>query len=294
MTTIAPPKQPNTGSAKTQNPLEIYLREINATDLLTADQEKALARKIQKGDAEARDWMVRANLRLVVNIARKYNHRGLPLQDLIEEGNLGLLRAVEGFDPTMGTRFSTYASYWIKQSIKRSLINTSKTIRIPAYMVELLSKWRRASARLMDVLGRNGTDEEIARLLGVERRKLPMIRKAIHVQSSAPQSDHHENGWSLSDVVSDSRVTTPDADLLKSDALNHIMNRLKHMNQRDSIVLEMRFGLNGMQSHTLKEIGQRLGITRERVRQIEIEALAQLGDELKAPQERRFFKKTVA
>jgi RNA polymerase primary sigma factor len=114
------------------------------------------------------------------------------------------------------------------------------------------------------------------------------------VQSSAPQSDHHENGWSLSDVVSDSRVTTPDADLLKSDALNHIMNRLKHMNQRDSIVLEMRFGLNGMQSHTLKEIGQRLGITRERVRQIEIEALAQLGDELKAPQERRFFKKTVA
>jgi RNA polymerase primary sigma factor len=174
------------------------------------------------------------------------------------------------------------------------MLVTSKTIRIPAYMVELLSKWRRANARLMDVLGRNGTDEEIARLLGVERRKLPMIRKAIHVQSSAPQSDHHENGWSLSDVVSDSRVTTPDANLLKSDALNHIMTSLKHMNKRDSIVLEMRFGLNGMQTHTLKEIGKRLGITRERVRQIEIEALAQLSDELKAPQERRYFKKTVA
>ena len=294
MPTIAPPTRPSTGSSRSENPLEIYLREINATALLTADQEKALARKIQKGDAEARDWMVRANLRLVVNIARKYNHRGLPLQDLIEEGNLGLLRAVEGFDPTMGTRFSTYASYWIKQSIKRSLINTSKTIRIPAYMVELLSKWRRANARLMDVLGRNGTDEEVARLLGIERRKLPMIRKAIHVQTSAPQSDHQASGWALGDVVSDDRVTTPEAELIKSDALKHIMDSLKDMNQRDSLVLEMRFGLNGQAPHTLKEIGRRLGITRERVRQIEMEALTQLGDELKAPQERRYFKKTVA
>ncbi|MCS5630639.1 MAG: RNA polymerase sigma factor RpoD/SigA, partial [Pirellulaceae bacterium] len=175
-----------------------------------------------------------------------------------------------------------------------SLINTSKTIRIPAYMVELLSKWRRANARLMETLGRNGTDEEVARLLGVERRKLPMIRKAIHVQSSAPQSDHHENGWSLSDVVSDERVRTPEANLVKADALNHVMNSLKDMNPRDALILEMRFGLNGQQPHTLKEIGKRLGITRERVRQIEIESLTQLGDELKAPRERRYFKKTVA
>ena len=133
-------------SSGVQAPLETYLREINQTDLLTAEQEVQLARRIAGGDAEARDHMVRANLRLVVNIARGYCGKGLVLQDLIEEGNLGLLRAVEGFDPEMGTRFSTYASYWIKQSIKRSLVNCAKTIRVPAYMVELLSKWRRASA----------------------------------------------------------------------------------------------------------------------------------------------------
>ena len=136
-----------------QSPLETYLREINQTALLTADQEKSLARAIEKGDTAARDQMVRANLRLVVNIARGYTGKGMALQDLIEEGNLGLLRAVEGFDPTMNTRFSTYASYWIKQSIKRALVNTAKTIRIPAYMVELLSKWRRATNKLNDELG---------------------------------------------------------------------------------------------------------------------------------------------
>src|SRR6202795_2890107 len=146
-----------------QSPLETYLREINETSLLNAQQEKELALEIENGNSEARDHMVRANLRLVVNIARSYTGKGLGLQDLIEEGNLGLLRAVEGFDPSMNTRFSTYASYSIKQSIKRGLANTAKTIRIPAYMVELLAKWHRASLQLQDKLGRTPTDEEIAR-----------------------------------------------------------------------------------------------------------------------------------
>jgi len=145
------PSKNRTDSA-VQTPLETYLREINETPLLTAQQEKELAYRIEDGDHEARDQMVRANLRLVVNIARGYTGKGLGLQDLIEEGNLGLLRAVEGFDPSMNTRFSTYASYWIKQSIKRALVNTAKTIRIPAYMVELLAKWRRATAKLQDEL----------------------------------------------------------------------------------------------------------------------------------------------
>ena len=149
-------------SPSVQSPLETYLREINETSLLSADDEHELAIAIGAGDNQARDRMVRANLRLVVNIARGYTGKGLSLQDLIEEGNLGLLRAVEGFDPAIGTRFSTYASYWIKQSIKRALINTAKTIRIPAYMVELLSKWRRASSRLAEELGRTPTPEEIA------------------------------------------------------------------------------------------------------------------------------------
>ena len=277
-----------------QSPLEIYLRDINETDLLTADQEKELARRVQNGDAEARDWMVRANLRLVVNIARNYTNKGLAFQDLIEEGNLGLMRAVEGFDPTVGTRFSTYASYWIKQSIKRALINSAKTIRIPAYMVELLSKWRRAGNRLLETLGRKGSNEEIARLLGVERRKLPMIRKAIKVYNSTPQTDHREDGWTLGDIVADDRTETPENELIKADALQHIMRRLGEMEEREMMVLEMRYGLNGREPHTLKEIGNRLGLTRERVRQIEVEALGRLADDLKAPMERRYFDRTVA
>src|ERR671936_2077017 len=170
-----------TRSSSVQSPLETYLREINETALLTADQEKDLARRIEVGDTEARDQMVRANLRLVVNIARGYTGKGLALQDLIEEGNLGLLRAVEGFDPNMNTRFSTYASYWIKQSIKRALVNTAKTIRIPAYMVELLAKWRRANAKLQDELGRPPTHEEIAKSLNLPKKKLGIIKKAIRV-----------------------------------------------------------------------------------------------------------------
>ena len=153
-----------------QSPLETYLREINETALLNAQEEKELANRIREGDAAARDRMVRANLRLVVNIARSYTGKGLGLQDLIEEGNLGLLRAVQGFDPNMNTRFSTYASYWIKQSIKRAVINTGKTIRIPAYMNELRVKWRRATAKLQDKLGRTPTNEEIATSLNLPKK----------------------------------------------------------------------------------------------------------------------------
>jgi len=171
-------KTPRKGTGAAQSPLETYLREINETALLSAAEELELAEGIAQGDVRARDRMVRANLRLVVNIARGYTGKGLGLQDLIEEGNLGLLRAVEGFDPKVGTRFSTYASYWIKQSIKRALINSAKTIRIPAYMVELLSKWRRATARLSEELGRAPTQEEVARVLGLPKKKLPIIRKA--------------------------------------------------------------------------------------------------------------------
>src|SRR5437867_13332985 len=190
-------------SDSVQSPLETYLREINETALLNADQEKELAYRIEEGDGQARDQMVRANLRLVVNIARGYSGKGLALQDLIEEGNLGLLRAVEGFDPNMNTRFSTYASYWIKQSIKRALVNTAKTIRIPAYMVELLAKWRRATARLTEELGRTPTPEEVARVLGLARKKLPIIKKAIKIYNSTPQTDQAEAGWSLGEMVTD-------------------------------------------------------------------------------------------
>ena len=224
-----------------QSPLETYLREINETSLLTADDEHQLAIAIGAGDTQARDRMVRANLRLVVNIARGYTGKGLSLQDLIEEGNLGLLRAVEGFDPAIGTRFSTYASYWIKQSIKRALINTAKTIRIPAYMVELLSKWRRATSRLSEELGRTPTPEEIARVLGLPRKKLPIIKKAIRIYNLTPQTDQADAGWSLGEMVMDDRARSPDEEMVESDNLTHVMQQLQTMDPREATVLRMRF-----------------------------------------------------
>ncbi len=273
-------------SSSVQTPLETYLREINETALLSAADERRLATQIGEGDVEARDHMVRANLRLVVNIARGYTGKGLGLQDLIEEGNLGLLRAVEGFDPAVGTRFSTYASYWIKQSIKRALINSAKTIRIPAYMVELLSKWRRATARLSEGLGRTPTPEEIARVLGLPKKKLPIIKKAIRIYNSTPQTDQAESGWSLGEMIMDDRMRDPEEEMLEHDDLAHVMEMLETMDKREATVLRMRFGLGEQDPHTLKEIGESLGLTRERVRQIETEALKKLAENLKDPRER--------
>ena len=279
VTTKTRPKR----SSSVQSPLETYLREINETSLLSADDEQELALAIGEGDVHARDRMVRANLRLVVNIARGYTGKGLGLQDLIEEGNLGLLRAVEGFDPAVGTRFSTYASYWIKQSIKRALINTAKTIRIPAYMVELLSKWRRASTRLAEELGRTPTPEEVARVLGLAKKKLPIIKKAIRIYSLTPQTDQTDAGWSLGEMVMDERMRSPEEELVEHDNLAHVMRQLQIMDEREATVLRMRFGLDEHEPRTLKEIGESLGLTRERVRQIETEALAKLAESLEGP-----------
>jgi RNA polymerase primary sigma factor len=233
------PRPHSPSNCAAQSPLEIYLREINETPLLSAAQEKELAYRVENGDGAARDYLARANLRLVVNIARRYAGKGLGLQDLIAEGNLGLLRAVERFDPSMNTRFSTYASYWIKQSIKRALVNTGHTIRLPAYVVELLTKWRRATAQLNDELGRTPTLEEVAQVLNLPKKKLNIIKKAISIYNASPQGGQAESDLSLDELFADTR-------------------------------------------ETLKEIGERLGLTRERVRQIEVEALGKLREQLEA------------
>ncbi len=269
-------------SSAAQNPLETYLREINETALLTAEQEKELSYRINDGEKEARDQMVRANLRLVVNIARSYTGKGLPLQDLIEEGNLGLLRAVEGFDPTMNTRFSTYASYWIKQSIKRALINSAKTIRSPAYLVELLTKWRRATTKLLDELKRTPTAEEIAAELGIAKKKLRIVKKAIQLYNATPQTEQADSGWSLGEMVADERNKDPEMEMVENDNLTHVRQMLATMDSREATILRMRFGLDDAEPKTLKEIGETLGLTRERVRQIENEALDKLAEGLMA------------
>jgi RNA polymerase primary sigma factor len=261
-----------------RSPLETYLREINQTPLLTAEEERELAHRIGAGDYAARDRMVRANLRLVVNIARGYQGKGLGLEDLIAEGNLGLVRAVEAFDPAHETRFSTYASFWIKQSIKRTLVNTAKTIRLPAYMVELLAKWRRATAALQEELGRTPTSEEIAQRLRISRKKLHVITKALRLASAAPQAEQAEEGWSIDEMLMDGGARAPDAELVQAEELRQIMALLGSLDERAAKVLRLRFGLDEEGPLTLSEIGTRLGLTRERVRQIVKEALGRLGE----------------
>jgi RNA polymerase primary sigma factor len=262
------------------SPLETYLREINATPLLNAEQEKELAFRIQDGDSAARDHMVRANLRLVVNIARSYTAKGLSLPDLIAEGNLGLLRAVEAYDPTMNTRFSTYAAYWIRQSMKRAVINMAKTIRIPAYMAQLLSEWRRAAAKLQEELGRPATQEEIAASMNLSKKKLHIIKKAIRVYQGMPQSGQGESDVALDDLLLDERHPGPSADLAKNDELRQVLELVDRLSPREATVLRLRYGLGGEEPLTLMQIGERLDLTRERVRQIERDALKKLNEQL--------------
>jgi RNA polymerase primary sigma factor len=260
------------------SPLETYFRQINETPLLTAEQERVLAYRIEDGDAEAREHLVRANLRLVVNIARGYQNKGLDLHDLIAEGNLGLLRAAEAFDASMETRFSTYAAYWVKQSIRRALINSSRTIRLPAYMQQLLTEWRKATARLHEELGRAATEEEVSAHLKLTPRKLRLVKKAIRIHNATPQAE--EEGATLDDLVADGRSPSPDANLSHNDEMRQVLQFVDELEDREKAVLRLRFGLAGEEPKTLKEIGERLGLTRERVRQIEQHALAALQDRL--------------
>ncbi len=258
-------------------PLQIYLADINDTPLLTAEQERELARGIAEGDPYAREHMVRANLRLVVNIARGYLGKGLALEDLIEEGNLGLLRAVEGYDETMQTRFSTYASYWIKQSIRRSVMNNGKVIRLPAYMVSLLAKWKRATAVLAERLGRPPTNEEVGKALRLSKKKLGIVAKAIRVNNLTPHPDgDDEDGFAIGEVLTDEKSRPADVTLMEHDDLDRIFRRLDQLDDREASVIRMRFGLEPYAPMTLREVGENLGLTRERVRQLETQALNKL------------------
>ncbi len=260
-----------------RSPLQIYLQDINDTALLSAEEERELAQRVSEGDPIAREHMVKANLRLVVNIARGYLGKGLGLEDLIEEGNLGLLRAVEGFDGTMATRFSTYASYWIKQSIRRAVMNNGKPIRLPAYMVSLLSKWRRATIVLAEKLGRPPTPEEVGRALKLSKKKLNIVTKAIRANNLTPHPDGgSEDGYYIDDVLTDERCKAPDDLLIEADDLERTLQRIDMLDDREATVIRMRFGLEPFLPMTLREVGENLGLTRERVRQLENQALLKL------------------
>ncbi len=261
----------------TTSPLQIYLQDINDTPLLTAAEERALADRVAAGDPYAREHMVKANLRLVVNIARGYLGKGLSLEDLIEEGNLGLMRAVEGFDGTLDTRFSTYASYWIKQSIRRAVMNSGKVIRLPAYMVSLLAKWRRATAVLSDRLGRAPTHEEVGKALKLSKKKMGIVAKAIRVSNLTQHNENSdEDGPAIDEMLTDDRGKGVESALIEADDLDQIFYHLDTLEEREAAVIRMRFGLDDEGPRTLREVGENLGLTRERVRQLENQALQKL------------------
>ncbi|HUO07603.1 MAG TPA: RNA polymerase sigma factor RpoD/SigA [Phycisphaerae bacterium] len=258
--------------------LQLYLNQINHAPLLSAEREKDLARRIiRENDPAARDEMVRSNLRLVVNISKNYTNRGLSLQDLIEEGNIGLLKAVEGFNPEMNIRFSTYASWWIKQAIKRALINSVQPIHIPAYMVEMIAKWKQAIAEMEDKLGRVPNLEELARHMKMSIKKVRIIHRAVRAFHSPTQAHvREEDGLALHEMLHDEKTSTPDDIVLGKDEVRTIYMLLSKIDRRESEILKLRFGLDDGQPLTLKEIGEKVGLTRERVRQIENEALRKL------------------
>lgn len=264
-------------SAAVLSGLQLYLRQINELPLLTADEEKVLGHRIiHENDPVARERMVRSNLRLVVNIAKNFAGRGMSLPDLIEEGNIGLLRAVEGFDPKHGCRFSTYASWWIKQAIKRALINSVQPIHIPAYMVEMIGKLKRAVRSLEENLGRMPTTEELSAHLKVSPKKLRIIKKAVKAYNSPTQSGSDDGELTINEMVADTRTRTPDQIVYHNAEIEHLMSLLDEIDARAARILKLRYGLEDHNPLTLKEIGERIGLTRERVRQIEHEALRKL------------------
>ena len=256
--------------------LRMYLREIGEVPLLTPAQEVELAARIQSGDAAARDWMIRANLRLVVKIAHDYEGMGLPLLDMINEGNVGLMRAVQRFDPAKGAKLSTYAAWWIKQAIKRGIANQGRTIRVPVHLVDRIAKIRRTSMRLQEELGREPSDAEIAEALGMTRKRVTQLLEASQRTASLDAPVGEDDDTSLGERVRDESMTTADQSIQQDQSHAMIREFVDRLDAREQVILRYRFGLDGGNEKTLEEVGQHFGVTRERIRQIQNGAMAKL------------------
>jgi RNA polymerase primary sigma factor len=271
---VEPPRerQPYDGTTA----FNLYIRDIMQTPLLTPQEEVKLAKRIQRGDKAARDHMIRANLRLVVKIAREYEDYGLPLLDLINEGNMGLMRAVEKFDPTKGAKLSTYAAWWIKQSIKRGLANQGKTIRLPVHLVDKIARMRRTAHRLQDEIGREPTDAELAEELGISESRVTLMRSAAIRPASLDAKIGDDDSSSLGELIPDQAARDAYEELENKTRASLLRDLLKHLDQRELTILRSRFGLDGADERTLEDVGEEFGVTRERIRQLQNGALNKL------------------
>ncbi|MFY8215472.1 MAG: sigma-70 family RNA polymerase sigma factor [Chthoniobacterales bacterium] len=260
----------------TDTGFQLYLREIAKFPLLTIEQEVKLAKRIKKGDAEARSEMVRCNLRLVVKIARDYQGVGLPLLDLISEGNIGLMKAVERFDPAKGGKLSTYAAWWIKQSIKRALANQSKTIRLPVHLVDKISKIRRVAVQMSEELGREPTDDELAEEIGMSSVKVGQLKTAAIRPASLDAPVGDDDSTEFGELVGDAEAMDPFEMLRDKDLHDEVGDLLEILDDRERRIINSRFGLEGEKPKTLEEVGEKFGVTRERIRQLQNIALVKM------------------
>lgn len=257
--------------------LQLYLQEIGKTPLLTIEEEIQLAKRIRRGDKAARDHMIQANLRLVVKIAMDYKDFGLPLLDLISEGNIGLIKAVERFDPRKGGKLSTYAAWWIKQSIKRALANQSKTIRLPVHLVDKISKMRRTAMKLTEEFGREPTDEELARELQIPTSKVAHL-KSVSVRPAsldAPVGEESDSS-TFGEIVGDENAVSPFESLRERNLNSDLHAMVDSLDERESEIIKLRFGLDGREELTLEEVGRKFKVTRERIRQLEYLAITKM------------------